>query len=408
MLYFQKKKALINGWRELWDQGDFPFYFVQIAPFMYGNDRTDQLPEFWEAQTKTLEIPNTGMVVTNDVTTLNDIHPKNKQDVGLRLANMALKNEYERNDLLVSGPTFESLEVQDNRLLLTFANVGDGLKTINGMSPDWFEVIGVGTEFEQAEADIDGNKIILTCAKVPFPVAVRFAWHKTATPNLINSANLPAGAFRAGDVPTPLSSVPNIDDYNLVYDLDLKRLGIKINYDVDSRNQVSEFDRIGYFLELQKTDKPLQFIFVSMNAFTDNIDQIGIPTLDSGAVFQQSVSDVFIHTNAELLRKPKETSGHIEFWSHNYAPEESAKIGGKNDIFDFDDTRADPVDGYGSMQVHLPESRLTLFSINRWNAPDQADLGIGNSKGQHRDWTFSSNSGQYVVKRLRVFVRAKK
>ena len=94
MLYLEKKKALINGWRELWGQGDFPFYYVQIAPFQYGNEDPTILAKFWEAQAAVQQIPNTGMVVINDIATLNDIHPPNKQDVGLRLALLALKNDY--------------------------------------------------------------------------------------------------------------------------------------------------------------------------------------------------------------------------------------------------------------------------------------------------------------------------
>lgn len=408
MSYFHKKKALINGWRELWEQGDFPFYFVQIAPFNYGNDRPDQLPELWEAQTKTLELPNTGMVVISDVTDLNDIHPRNKQDVGLRLANLALKNDYGQDGLLVSGPTLDSLKILEDRLVLKFSNTGDGLKTSDGTSPDWFEVIGKGTNFETANAEISGDTVVLTCNKVPAPVAVRFGWNKKATPNLRNSANLPARPFRAGEVPTALNSVPEIDDYQLIYDLDLKRLGKEIEYDKDLRKQVDKFDRIGYFMELQKTGQPMQFAFVSMDAFTDNIDHIGIPTIRSGATFQKKVSKVRVHSNVEQLENATATTGHIEFWPNNYGATRSANLGGSDTIYDFDDTRTDPVDGYGSMQVHLPESGLTLFSINRWNAPDQADLGIGNCPGQHLDWTFSGNSSQYDKKRLRIFVRAKK
>ena len=409
MMYYEKKKALINGWRGLWEQGDFPFYFVQIAPFQYGNDRPDELAELWEAQTRTLELPNTGMIVISDVGNLKDIHPKNKQAVGARLANLALKNDYGKTDMLVSGPTFESLEVDKDRLVVNFSNVGDGLKSFDGKPLDWFEVIGVGTKFEKANAEISGNRVILTCDAVKKPVAMRFAWNKIATPNLTNSANLPASPFRAGEVPTSLSSVPGIQEYQLVYDLDLSKLGAEINYDVDLRKQVDLFDRVGYFLELKKPGLPAEYLFVSMNAFTDDVNKIGIPALQTEAVFQKSIAGVQIHTNAKL-ELPKDhdvrpLKGHIEFWPHNYGPVETVKVGGSSEIYDIDDTRVEPVNGYGSMQVHIPASKQTLFAINRWNQPNEADLGIGNSTGQHRDWTFANNSNQYEEKRLRVFVR---
>ena len=102
MLYFEKKKALIQGWRKLWGQGDFPFYFVQIAPFQYGQEDPSVLPIFWEAQSKVTTLPNTGMVVISDIGNVKNIHPRNKQDVGARLAAFALKNDYGR-DVIAGG-----------------------------------------------------------------------------------------------------------------------------------------------------------------------------------------------------------------------------------------------------------------------------------------------------------------
>ena len=408
MMYFEKKKALINGWRNIWEQGDFPFYFVQIAPFQYGNDRPEELAELWEAQSKTLELPNTGMVVVSDVGNLKDIHPKNKQTVGARLANLALKNDYGQDDLLASGPTFESLEVGEDRLVIKFSNVGEGLKSLDGEPLNWFEVIGQKTGFEKANAEISGNTVILTSDAVKKPVAMRFAWNKLAEPNLANSANLPASPFRAGQVPTALSAIPGIENYELVYDLDLSRLGAEIEYDVDQSDKIRRFDRIGYFMELKKANEPAQYVFVSMIAFTNDIKKIGIPTLNSKAVFQRSIAGVEIYTNADM-NLPKDLAvaplkGHIEFWPNNYGPVTAAKIGGSDAVYDIDDTPGEPSNGYGSMQVHIPQTKQTLFAINRWSKPDESDLGIGNSAGQHPDWTFSNNSGQYVKKRLRVFV----
>ena len=132
MLYFEKKKALIEGWRSLWGQGDFPFYYVQIAPFLYGNEDGTVLARFWEAQAAVQQLPNTGMVVINDIATLDNIHPPNKQDVGNRLAMLALKNNYGRIDIIADSPEFDSLQLDSDKLVVTFKNTGGGLTTRDG------------------------------------------------------------------------------------------------------------------------------------------------------------------------------------------------------------------------------------------------------------------------------------
>ena len=118
---------------------------------------------------------------------------------------------------------------------------------------------------------------------------MRFAWSMLAEPNLMNAEGLPAGAFRAGTVPKRdllVLKVPEAKDYQLVYDLDLGKLGPDIKYDVDNRSKIQQpFDRIAYFLELQGADRKTQYLYVSMDAFTDALDKIGVPTVKSGARF---------------------------------------------------------------------------------------------------------------------------
>ena len=208
MLYFEKKKALINGWRKIWNQGDFPFYYVQIAPFQYGNEAPEILAEFWEAQAAVEQLPNTGMVVINDIATLQDIHPPNKQDVGLRLANLALKNDYGKTDVVARSPEIESMEVLDGKLKLMFKNTAGGLKTRDNRPPTHFEIIGNGSEFKSAIALIDGDTITLSTDEVPNPTAFRFAWHKLAEPNLVGGTGLPVAAVRGGKVPKAIDEAP--------------------------------------------------------------------------------------------------------------------------------------------------------------------------------------------------------
>ena len=198
MLYFEKMKALIGGWRETWGQGEFPFYFVQIAP--YDRVYTDeQLPRLWEAQTAALSIPNTGMVVTNDISDLEDIHPGNKQDVGRRLALWALAKTYGKTDIVYSGPLYKSMEVEGRRIRIRFDHVGGGLASRDGRPLDWFTLAGKNREFVEARAEIDGDSVLVWSDEIPRPIAVRFAWSRKAEPNLMNQAGLPASAFRTDD-----------------------------------------------------------------------------------------------------------------------------------------------------------------------------------------------------------------
>jgi len=199
-LYTDRMKALIGGWRQVWGQGDFPFYYVQIAPCRRGRDPTIE-PLFWEAQAAAQSVANTGMVVTNDIGDLASRHPTDKQDVGKRFALWALAKTYGEN-VACRGPTFRSFVVEGDSLRVTFDDVGAGLETRDGMPPAWFETIDADVGgFVAADARIEGDSVVLSAPGVARPVAVRFAWSMLAQPNLENSDGLPAGAFRAGVVP---------------------------------------------------------------------------------------------------------------------------------------------------------------------------------------------------------------
>lgn len=204
MGYHKKMKALINGWREVWGQGDFPFYFVQLAPFNYtqrfnyrGPDGGQFfLPRIWEAQAATLALPNTGMAVTTDIGNLKDIHPRNKQEVGRRLALWALAKTYGKDDVTHSGPLYKSMAVEGNAIRLTFDHVGSGLTSRDDEPLTWFEIAGEDKQFVEAQATIDGNTIVVSSDTVANPVIVRFGWHESAEPNFVNNEGLPASPFR--------------------------------------------------------------------------------------------------------------------------------------------------------------------------------------------------------------------
>jgi len=197
-------------------------------------------------------------------------------------------------------------------------------------------------------------------------------------------------------------------NYKLIYDLDLSKLGRSVRYDVDeSTNFSGGFDRIAYWLELQKPGEEIKFVCVSMDAFTDEATKIGVPTIGSHATFQTKVSQLNVLSNVEGIKQVQGFSGgNIEFWPNKYAQLNSAKIpGASSTYFDFGDLKGPLESGYGCMQVHNYAAGHTIFAINNWNAGPKADIGIGNSPGRHRDWTFAGNGEQYQTKRLRILVR---
>jgi sialate O-acetylesterase len=201
--------AMIANWRADWGQGDFPFGFVQIAPFGYSdawNASPAACAELWEAQRMTLYAsPNTGMAVTVDLTAgdmihpkngnFDGIHPKNKQDVGRRLALWALAKVYGR-DVVYSGPITKSMIVEGNKIRLRFDHVGAGLVSRDGKPLIDFTIAGEDKKFVPAAATIDGDTVVVHSDQVATPVAVRYAWYDTATPNLSNKDGLPASPFR--------------------------------------------------------------------------------------------------------------------------------------------------------------------------------------------------------------------
>jgi sialate O-acetylesterase len=206
LTYADKMTALVGGWRTVWQQGSFPFYFVQIAPFKYyteKNQRTpnpERLAEFWTLQSRAArQIKNTGMVVTTDlVDDLNDIHPRNKKDVGRRLALLALDKTYDR-EVESSGPVFHKAKFSGGKAILKFDEADGGLVSKDGQPLTWFTIAGADGKFVPAEARIVGETVEVSAAGVEQPVAVRFAWHQEAQPNLGNGAGLPAEPFRTDD-----------------------------------------------------------------------------------------------------------------------------------------------------------------------------------------------------------------
>ncbi len=189
--------TMIGAWRKAWKK-DFPFYYVQIAPFTYGDKNIGALLR--EQQALTLSYPNTGMVVISDlVDDVKDIHPKNKKDVALRLANWALGETYQQNITGHKSPMFKKMEIKGDKATILFDNAPNGFMIKgNGKATEFF-IAGSDRNFLPAEVKLQKDRIIVSNKKIKEPVAVRFGFSNTAMPNLFSKEGLPVAPFRTDD-----------------------------------------------------------------------------------------------------------------------------------------------------------------------------------------------------------------
>ena len=212
--YYHKKHGLVKGWRKVWGQGEFPFYWVQLANFT--NDKNeprggDGYARIRDAERKALDIPHSGMAVIIDIGETGNIHPKNKQDVGKRLAQWGLANAYDK-EIVPSGPLYKKLEIDGDKAHIHFKHVGAGLiiGQKEGLKPteelvidaklQRFAIAGKDKNWVWADAVIDGDTVIVSHQDVSTPVAVRYAY--SANPlgaNLYNREGFPASPFRTDD-----------------------------------------------------------------------------------------------------------------------------------------------------------------------------------------------------------------
>jgi sialate O-acetylesterase len=205
-LYGIQLQTMITDWRGAWGQGDFPFLFVQLPNFMDPQQQPSETTGWVmvrEGMLNTLSLNNTGMAVTVDIGEANDIHPKNKQDVGKRLALWALGTTYGR-EIVYSGPIYKSMKTHEGRIALEFDHVGGGLMAQGGQPLRGFALAGADRQFVWAEAEIEGDTVVITTPNVKGPMAVRYAWANNPSGNLSNKAGLPASPFRTDDWEEPI------------------------------------------------------------------------------------------------------------------------------------------------------------------------------------------------------------
>ena len=191
--------AMIADWRARWKQNDVPFVYVQLPNFAEVQylPSESQWAVLREAELKTLSVPNTGMAVAIDLGEWNDIHPMNKKDVGIRLALAAEHVAYGEENIVYSGPIYQSSKTEGNKIIISFNNIGTGLITNDGEELNQFAIAGADKKFVWAKAKIDGNKVIVWSDEIANPMYVRYAWSDNPDgANLYNKEGLPASPFR--------------------------------------------------------------------------------------------------------------------------------------------------------------------------------------------------------------------
>ena len=410
-LYKYKMQALLNGWREVFQNPDFAFYFVQLAPYNYGGDPL-RLPVIWETQEDFAkkEGDNIGMAVICDVGDYNDIHPHDKLTVGKRLALQALKNTYDQKDLKADSPLLQDWKFENGKFYLNFKFVEKWVAKGEVVN---FEIAGPAGRWKRAKLEINGKQLIVSCPEVVNPTQLRYLWHHTVTGNLFNEAGLPLGAFRCERAATKEEIMKDVKESNqLVYKFDLKYTCPKdgsIKYEIDNSDKISgKVQGVTYVVELVDKNNNEQWAVISMDAFTDNVKKIGVPVKNSGAYFARRVQKLQMLTNVPGVKTGFIGEGNIEFWSSNYTQENSSKVPGASDSrYDFGDKGSSANVGYGSMQIHNYRDKQTLFAYNNFINPTP-DLGIGNSPNGQPDWTFTKSGPNYTKAVLTVYAEIAK
>ena len=420
--YRNQMERLIVNWRTQWGS-EFPFYFVQLPNFMapWQNPVEDGgWPQIRESFAKTAkEVPNTGMAITIDIGEEKDIHPKNKQDVGDRLARVALRKTYGLKGFAWNGPVAESCTFKDGKAVIRFDNGGAPLAVKGGGTLLGFALTGADGLTVHADAVIEGkNTVAVTSPKVPQPVVVHYAWaNNPVGVNLANAEGLPASPFRFGEMPKFDVFAKLLPDeakaYKVLYACDplagkLTDAGTRFVYDVDNAAQLKgPFKKVAYFLALRDRAGATSYAFVAMDPFTPDDAQLGVPCVASGAKFQQPVTGALVKSNAKGVTSGEFAEGcSIEFYPSNYGSTNAAKIPGAEDgVYDFGDAM-DPKGGagYGAMQIHNWKAKQTILCFNKFGSGHTCDLGLGNSEGKTRDWTFTSSAKDLAQAQLLVLV----
>lgn len=408
--YKYKMHALFNGWKKVFQNEDMKFYFVQLAPYRYGNN-VYMLPEIQAAQEAFCREtePQVGMVVINDWGNPGDIHPHHKEPVGQRLANMALNRTYGRKDIFCDFPRPTGARIEGSKYIVSFEHVSKWVTKDNGPFQN-FEIAGIDGNYKPANVTANGTDLIISNPEVSKPFGVRYLWHETAEGKLFSEHNLPLGCFRFTQPITEADVLADLGEQKLAYSFkptDGNFNSMAIKYDVDNTDTLNgKIKSVTYYINAVTSAGDSKWMAVSMDAFTDDIKKIGVPVGNSKITFQQKVSNLSVYTNVDGIKSGTYPEGNIEFWSNNYSQTNGLGLpGASSQQYDFDDKPAPPDVGYGCMQVHLFKEKTTLFAFNNFGAKKKADFGMGNWNGKNPDWTFSGNLANFKEVKISIYIK---
>ena len=418
--YCDKMHALYDGWAKAFQNPDLKLYFVELAPFKVNWFNLQMNQARFTAEEK-----NAGMAVTCDVGNLDDIHPNDKLTVAKRLALHALKRDYGFADIIDNSPTLKNWRVEGDKFILSFNDAQKWYVYNNDRSrAKGFEIAGPDGKFVPAQLrnkgdgfTLTGSELIVSAAGVTTPRRLRYLASSPWAGSLYSfDSGLPVGPFeidarepgedrRGGSVKMGAAlTIPELAGYRAVLAADIP-VGRFAGYSLDQTATAGAFSRVAYVLELERRDGTVDWAMASMDAFTKEAKQLGVPCV-SNAQFQQFVTKLTVRSNIKTVTEVTEQEGGvIEFFNTNYGMESKlANLGGNNKLYDFNDTPHPPAPGYGCLQIHNAKCQQTVLAYNNFNH-GPADIGVGNGTEQHADWTFAGNASWYKARRLTVLVK---
>lgn len=422
--YRVKMHMLYDGWSKEFENPGLSLYFVQLAPF--GKSWFNiQLAQAKFAE----EEKNAALVTTCDIGNPWDIHPNDKESVATRLAMHALKRNYGFSNIVADSPSIRSWKIDSGRFVLSFDNASSWYAyNDNRSAAEGFEIAGATGPFVKAKivnpganGTLKGRELVIEAKGVENPRRLRYLASKPWVGSLYSGdSGLPLGPFEI-DARDPADSrrsgcgsrhgdamkVPELNGFRKVLEAELPtdKFG---GYSLDRTADAGKFSRVAYVLELGHRDGSADWVVAAMDAFSDDVSKIGVPAV-SKANIQCRVKNLVVRSNIKSVEEGAfEEGGAIEFLNTNYATGRGfpGLAAGNPSKYDFNDSVAGAQGGYGCMQVHDVNRGVAIFAYNHLNGGGVSDVGIGtNSEGEHPDWTFMSNAGDYHVRRLTVLVK---
>ncbi len=405
--YSWQMHALLNGWRKVFENPQFQFYFVQIAPYRYALSTPRLSTGIWMAQQKFADESGCGMAVINDHGDVNDIHPADKRPVGRRLAMLALKHTYGHAGVPADPPRVDSWKTEDGKFILSFKNVGRW--TVSGTAPAGFEVAGIDGKFHAADVEISGARLAVSAPEVPDPKYVRYLWSNAAEGNLHNEHGLVMAPFRLSAVSAEEELKYLAGRDGLIYEYDLfGGRGGKLTVVRNNSGKFSgrELTYLNYLVVATDKQGRTGYLDIGMPAFTRDLALVGVPgTGKTRKNLHQTVKWLKLRTNVpRLLDGAEIANGRIEFFFTSYGKNNVDRVpGASNTAFDTGDQPIGAKPGYGCMQIHSLSENSPIFCFNNLKRGRTADLGFGKNPDGEPDWTFSKSARNYASARLYVF-----